>query len=183
MKKGRKGSGVGRSFLWWGLGVAGLAVAAGLLFAFRPWAAVPVGLELGQRAPDFALPDLSGREVRLSSFRGKAVLLYFWQSTCPDCHKALPELLNLRAQFPKDRLVLITVNLDYHEEDLRRYLDMLGELDFLVLRGSYEAAMRVVDLFQVPYVPHVLLLDRKGVIRFRGTYPNFPTPEDVRRWL
>lgn len=165
------------------MAAVGLAGAAGVLLALRPWAAPPLGLEVGQRAPDFVLPDLSGREIRLSSFRGKTVLLYFWQTTCPDCRKALPELLALRAQFPQEKLVLLTVNLDYYEEDLWRYLERLGELDFLVLRGSYEAAMRVVDLFQVPYVPHVLLLDRAGVIRFRGTYPDFPTAEEVRRWL
>ncbi|MEN3009750.1 MAG: TlpA disulfide reductase family protein [Candidatus Bipolaricaulaceae bacterium] len=163
--------------------MAAVLAALGLGLGLRPWATPPSGVEVGQTAPDFALPELSGQEVRLSAFRGKTVLLYFWQSTCPDCRKALPELLALRAQFPKEKLVLLTVNLDYHEEDMRRYLATLGEVDFLVLRGSYEAAMRVVDLFQVPYVPHVLLLDRRGVIRFRGTYPDFPTAEEVRRWL
>lgn len=151
------------------------------LLILRPWAASPVGPEVGQTAPDFSLPDLSGKEVRLSSFRGKPVLLYFWQSTCPDCHKALPELLALRAQFPG--IVLVTVNLDYHELDLRAYLDRLGGVDFLVLRGSYEAAMGIVDLLQVPFVPHVLFLDRRGVIRFRGTYPELPRPEHIRPWL
>ena len=160
--------------------VPGLGAVA-LLLVLRPWAPPPVGVEVGHTAPDFSLPDLSGKEVRLSSFRGKPVLLYFWQSTCPDCLRALPELLALRAQFPE--LVLLTVNLDYYEADLRAYLDRLGDVDFLVLRGSYPAAMGIVALFQVPYVPHVLFLDRRGVIRFRGTYPDFPRPEHLRPWL
>lgn len=170
-----------RPFLWL-LPLALLLVGAGVLLGLRPWAAPPVGPQVGHTAPDFSLPDLSGQEVRLSSFRGKTVLLYFWQSTCPDCRKALPELLALRTQFP-NRVVLLTVNLDYYEEDLRRYLETLGQFDFLVLRGSYEAAMGIVDLFQVPYVPHVFVIDRRGVIRFSGTYPSFPAPEDIRRWL
>jgi len=143
----------------------------------------PEGVEPGFTAPDFVLPDLSGREVRLSQFRGKPVILYFWQSTCPDCRKALPEVLFLREQFKNRGLVLLTVNLDYYEEDLQDYLDRLGEVDFLILRGSYEAAMKIVDLFQVPYVPHLLFLDRRGVIRFRGTYPHFPKAADLAPWL
>lgn len=173
---GKKRGGLRRS-LWLVPGLAGVV----LLLVLRPWAGPPVGLEVGYTAPDFSLPDLSGKEVRLSSYRGKPVLLYFWQSTCPDCRKALPELLALRAQFPE--IILLTVNLDYYEEDLRAYLDRLGKVDFLILRGSYEAAMGIVDLFQVPFVPHVLFLDRRGVIRFRGTYPDFPRPEHLRPWL
>lgn len=164
------------------LGLAFLLAASAAFWALGR-RAPPIGVEVGQTAPDFSLPDLSGNEVRLSSFRGKAVLLYFWQSTCPDCRKALPELLALRSQFPQGKLVLVTVNLDYYEEDLQSYLDALGEIDFLVLRGSYAASMRIVDLFEVPYVPHVILLDRRGIIRFRGTYPNFPKIEDVKPWL
>jgi peroxiredoxin len=143
----------------------------------------PEGVEPGFTAPDFSLPDLSGREIRLSQFRGKPILLYFWQSTCPDCRKALPEVLSLREELKTKGLVLLTVNLDYYEEDLRNYLDRLGDVDFPILRGSYEAAMKVVDLFQVPYVPHIVFLDRRGVIRFRGTYPAFPKAADLAPWL
>src|SRR5688572_15017036 len=46
-------------------------------------------------APDFELPDLDGRKVKLSSFRGKTVVLNFWTKTCRPCLEEMPSLASL----------------------------------------------------------------------------------------
>lgn len=187
--KGRAGRDSGRlsARVRWAIGaLVVLLAAAGGAIAFvltRPAPPPPVGTGLGQTAPDFTLKDLQGRTVALSDFRGKAVLLCFWQSTCPDCSKALPELWALRDRYGERGVVLVGVNLDHELEAAVQYLEGKGYTDLITLWESFDAAMGVVALMNVPLVPYAFLIDRRGVIRFSGTYPALPQPEEIERWL
>ncbi len=53
-------------------------------------------------APEFSLHDLSGKNVHLSDFRGKAVLVNFWASWCPPCKMEIPGIQKVYAAY-KDR--------------------------------------------------------------------------------
>jgi thiol-disulfide isomerase/thioredoxin len=65
------------------------------------------------RAPvaDFRLPDLAGKRISLSEFRGKVVLLNFWATWCPACLAEIPELVALQKKLG-DRVAIIGVALD-----------------------------------------------------------------------
>lgn len=60
---------------------AALALALVALLTVLPGGCRPAHNTGGQAAPDFTLPDLSGREVTLSALRGQVVLLNFWGTT------------------------------------------------------------------------------------------------------
>ena len=67
--------------------------------------------EVGDQAPDFALPALEGGEtVRLSDYRGKPVVVNFWASWCNPCRKEFPLLKAARAKHAKDGLEVIGVS-------------------------------------------------------------------------
>jgi len=60
-------------------------------------------LEIGSEAPDFEAPDILGRPVHLSDFRGKYVVLDFWATWCKDCRAELPGMKDLYNTYgPRD---------------------------------------------------------------------------------
>ena len=50
------------------------------------------GLEAGNKAPDFELKTLAGETAKLSSFKGKKVMLNFWATWCPPCKAEMPAM-------------------------------------------------------------------------------------------
>jgi peroxiredoxin len=63
-------------------------------------------LAIGTPAPDFTLVDAQGKQVKLSDYRGKVVLLDFWATWCGPCMMAMPELAELAAHY-KDQGVVV----------------------------------------------------------------------------
>ncbi|MFO8034522.1 MAG: redoxin domain-containing protein [Candidatus Bipolaricaulota bacterium] len=139
----------------------------------------PMGPEEGKLAPDFTLEDMEGNPFTLSDLRGRPVLLYFWQTNCPDCRVVFPDVIELFQLYEDQGLELVTVSLDHDEDTLREYLEENVPAGPVNLWGSYEAAMDVIDLYGMPYVPHGVLIDERGIIRSRGTHPRMPTEFDI----
>jgi len=86
--------------------MAGGGALAGLLVIAFVWvlagrsagAALPPAAQTNRPAPDFALPSIDGRTVRLSDYRGKVVLLNFWYTGCEPCREETPALEFASAQ-------------------------------------------------------------------------------------
>ena len=77
-------------------------------------------------APDFTLKDMKGRELKLSDYRGKVVLLNFWTKNCGPCLKEMPSLGEL-AHMVADRkdVAIITVSTDEGPVDVKDTLKSL----------------------------------------------------------
>ena len=68
-------------------------------------------------APDFKLPDLSGKKIELKDYRGKVVFLNFWATWCLTCEEEMPSMENLRQKLKGKPFEMIAVSID--KEDVK----------------------------------------------------------------
>ena len=125
---------------------------------------VPVGAELGRRAPDFRLerPD-GGTLVRLSDFHGRPVLRNFWATWCGPCRREMPDLTLLQDDFAAAGLVVLGVNIREPAGRAQAFAEELGLRFPLALdRGG-----DVTDAYLRIGPPNTFLIDGDGVIRAR----------------
>jgi len=112
-------------------------------------------------APDFTLESLEGKKVRLSSLRGKAVLLNFWATWCVPCKIETPWLVEFQKQYGPEGLQVVGVAMDdSSKEDIAKFAKDMG-MNYPVLLGK-EA---VGDAYGgVPGLPETFFISRDGKI-------------------
>ncbi|HHE04557.1 MAG TPA: TlpA family protein disulfide reductase, partial [candidate division WOR-3 bacterium] len=81
------------------------------------------GNKLNIPAPDFTLRTLSGKEMKLSSFRGKVVELNFWATWCGPCRYEMPSMEKLYKEFKDDGLEILAINLGESAPDVGEFME------------------------------------------------------------
>ncbi len=69
-------------------------------------------IDVGVQAPDIRLSDPNGKEISLSSLKGKLVLLDFWASWCGPCRRENPNVVNIYKQYKDKGFTVYSVSLD-----------------------------------------------------------------------
>jgi peroxiredoxin len=112
-------------------------------------------------APDFELPTLDGRRVKLSDFRGQAVLLNFWATWCPPCKIEMPWFVDIQKEYGKDGLVVLGVAMDDTESaKIAAFASEMG-VNYQVLLGTDQVSD---DYGDVRSLPTTFYIDRNGNI-------------------
>ncbi len=116
---------------------------------------------VGHTAPAFSRMDLAGRRVRLTSYRGKVVLLNFWATWCGPCLTEMPRFVEWQRQMAG--LQVVGVSMDDEAAPVRAAYAKY-KLNYPVVMGD-AALGRLYD--GVYGLPVTLVIDRAGVVRFR----------------
>ncbi len=82
--------------------------------------------QVGRPAPAFVLPGIDDKEVRLSDFRGRPVLVNFWATWCPDCRVAMPLMNEAYGDRGSTGLAVIGINYGEDHSHAARYAQELG---------------------------------------------------------
>jgi thiol-disulfide isomerase/thioredoxin len=116
----------------------------------------------GSVAPDFSLKSLpDGKEVRLSSLRGKAVLVNFWATWCEPCKIEMPSLVDLQKKYGPQGLQIVGVAMDdADDKEISTFAHKMG-VNYMVLRGTE----KVGEIYGgVDHLPMTYYLDRSGKV-------------------
>ena len=120
-------------------------------------------LSIGQTAPDFELPDPSGKMIKLSDMRGKYVLIDFWAAWCKRCRQENPNVVRLYNQYKNKGFEVFGVSLDRTKEDWVKAIsdDQLTWTHVSDLKYFNSAA---AELYKIDAIPATYLVDPEGKI-------------------
>ncbi len=117
---------------------------------------------VGKDAPDFVLKSLDGRNLRLSEFRGKVVLVTFWARWASDSREELPALDRINTTYQRAGLVVLGVSVDEDAHRAREFADAM-KVRYPILLDTSPDIGRVYMLDRMPVT---VLVDRSGIVRY-----------------
>jgi peroxiredoxin len=115
----------------------------------------------GKLAPDFTLKSLEGKTVRLSDFRGKAVLLNFWATWCEPCKIEMPWFVEMQKQYGDQGLQILGVAMDdASPKDISQFAKEMG-VNYPIVIGQDS----VGDAYGgVQFLPATFYIGRDGKV-------------------
>lgn len=143
-------------------------------------------------APAFTLVDLNGKKVSLSDYRGKAVLVNFWATSCGPCKIEIPWFVDLHNQYAAQGFEILGLSYDSldesdkvaaakDKEEINAFISKM-HMNYPVVTGGESVAQAYGG---VDGLPSSFFIDRKGVVvaQTMGLHPREEIESDIKKAL
>lgn len=115
----------------------------------------------GEQAFDFTLKDLAGKDVRLSDFKGKVVILDFWATWCGPCRMEVPHFKELHKQYKSKGVAIVGIALDQQGAKVVAPFIEKNQIEYVTLIGTPDVVSRYGN---IRGIPTTFIIDQKGKI-------------------
>jgi peroxiredoxin len=122
-----------------------------------------VGLDVGDVAPELEFNSPEGNPVKLSSLRGKYVLIDFWASWCGPCRRENPNNVKLYNKYRNKGFEIYGVSLDQNKDSWKEAIKKDG-LEWVHVSDLKYWNSEAAKIYKVEAIPHTVLLDKNGRI-------------------
>lgn len=119
-------------------------------------------VKIGETAPDFLLTDINGKNIALSSYRGKIILLEFWAAWCSPCRAAVPALVQMQERYRDKGFVVLSVSMDTGNDKVSMLSEFSREfsINYPVLLDDN----KIARTYKVTSIPTSYIIDREGKV-------------------
>jgi len=120
-------------------------------------------VQVGQPAPEFNMPTIDGKTVKLSGLKGKYVMLDFWASWCQPCRQENPHVVQMYNKYKNKNFTIVGISLD---KDVDAWKQAVAQDGLTWTHGSElnDFESPTVRAYQVEAIPASFIIDPEGKI-------------------
>ena len=119
-------------------------------------------VKAGTKAPNFQLKTVDGKSFKLSSLKGKVVVLDFWASWCPDCRKDAPNIVRMYREFKDKGVFFVGVSFDTEKVMWERAIEKYDMEYTAVSELKKMRESTIAKQYGVKWIPAMVVIDKKG---------------------
>ncbi len=129
---------------------------------------------VGDVSPEFELKTLEGIEFNSKTHKNQnSMMLIFWATWCPNCKREIPTINQIHNNYKSKGMEVLAINVGVNDSISRtkKYRKKYG-ISYPV---AFDSSSHISRKFKVQGTPTIIIVDKKGVIRYRSTN----VPEDL----
>lgn len=133
----------------------------------------------GAPAYNFTYPDMEGKMVSLTDFKGKVVLVDVWATWCGPCKREIPSLKKLEADLHGKDVVVVSVSLDV-KKDFDKWKTFVKDNELTGVHLFADGWSKIVKDYKIKGIPRFMLFDKNGnIVKVDAPRPSEPALKEM----